>query len=310
MTGASLPMIGMLVSDAPVTDTPLVSTPSPTTWQRMPTDRRVTFGFPDDLAVAWNPTNPEFSYSANSISLLMPYAEPYFVRSIRAVADELDDRLAERAEAFVRQEAQHHRQHRRFNDLLVARCPGLARLERWMDRTYGWLGRTRSARFNLAFAAASETLAYTLARWSERHLNAFFGGAEPVAATMFLWHLAEEVEHKSVAFDVWSAVDGNHLRYALGLAATCSILAFFVPLSILTMAHGDRRLHRPSTHLHLFSLTLSFLFQCVPDLASSTLPRHHPDHFIDPPWMTSWLGTYDPDTRSMPLWSATGPMAT
>lgn len=274
--------------------------------QRMPVVRRVTFGYPDDLAVAWNPTNPEFSYAANSISLLMPYAEPYFVRSIRAVRGDLDGRLAERADAFMRQEGQHHRQHRRFNDLLVAQCPGLARIERWIDRTYGWLGRTRSAKFNLAFAAASEMIAYTLARWSERHLVAFFGGAEPVAATMYLWHLAEEVEHKSVAFDVWKAVDGSPLRYALGMAATCSILLWFVPMSILTMLHGDRRLLRPSSHVRMLSLTLSFLFQCVPDLASSTLPRHHPDDFVDPTWMTTWLRSYDPEDETMPIWSQAG----
>lgn len=275
-----------------------------TTAGTMPKPRRVTFEFPDDLRVAWNPTNPEFSYSANSISLLMPYAEPYFVRSVREAIPQLDGRLAERATAFVRQEAHHHHQHRKLNDLLVAQTPGLARLERWMDRTYGWLGRTRSLSFNLAFAAASETIAFTLARWSARHLGTFFGGADPVAATVYLWHLAEEVEHKSVAFDVWLAVDGRRFRYLAGMIATCSILLFFVPLSILTMLHGDRRLFRPSTHLHMAALTLSFLFQCLPDLAASTLPHHHPDKFTDPPWMTTWLQTYDPQTATMPLWSS------
>ena len=36
-------------------------------------------------------------------------------------------------------------------------------------------------------------------------------------ATMFLWHLAEEVEHKTVAFDVYQAVDGSKLRYAASM---------------------------------------------------------------------------------------------
>lgn len=275
----------------------------PSTVGTMPRPRRVSFAFPDDLAVAWNPANPEFSYAANAISLLMPYAEPYFIRSVRKASGDLDGRLAERAEAFVAQEAQHHRQHRHLNDLLVAQCPGLGRLERWMARTYGWLDRTRSTNFNLAFAAASETIAFTLARWSARHLGSFFGGAEPVAATVFLWHLAEEVEHKSVAFDVWQAIDGRRLRYLAGMIATCAILLFFVPLSILTMMHGDRSLYRPSTHIHMAGLTMSFLFQCLPDLAASTLPRHHPDHFTDPPWLTTWLQAYDPTTHTMPLWN-------
>ena len=98
--------------------------------------------------------------------------------------------------------------------LVAARYPRLARVEGWMRRTYGWLGRTRSQRFNLAFAAGSETIAFTLARWTEEHLGELFTGADPVPTTLFLWHLAEEVEHKSAAFDVYEAIDGSRLRYA------------------------------------------------------------------------------------------------
>ncbi len=272
----------------------------------VPIHRRVRFEVPDDVEVAWNPTNPEFSYAANAVSLLMPFAEPYFIRSVRAVIDELDEPLAAQARAYVHQEAQHHREHRHFNDLLVAQRPGLARAEKYMAATYGWLARTRSKRFNLAFAAASEAIAFSLARWSVKHLNSFFGGAEPVAATVFLWHLAEEVEHKSVAFDVWEAVDGSRLRYCLAMASTFTILATFSIWTMLVMLWGDRRLHRPGTQLRLAALTFSFLFHCVPDLAASALPRHHPSQLTDPPWLTEWLNEYDPETRTMPLWGDQG----
>ena len=269
----------------------------------MPVERRVTFAFPDDLQTTWNPTNPEFSYAANSVSLLMPFAEPYFIRSVRAVTPDLDPPLAARAHAYVRQEAQHHRQHRRFNDLLVAQQPGLVRAEKWMDRVYGGLGRHRSSSFNLAFAAASETIAFSLARWSMLHLRTFFDGAEPVAATMFLWHLAEEVEHKSVAFDVWEAVDGSRLRYTLAMLTTFTILAFFTAWTMFVMLWRGRRFIRPSTYLRLTVLSFSFLWQCLPDLVASCMPHHHPTDFTDPPWMSTWITTYDPVTRTMPLWA-------
>jgi predicted metal-dependent hydrolase len=164
--------------------------------------RRIQFAYPADLDPAWSPRLPEFACAANSVSLLMPYAEPYFVKSVRSALPLLDDARRAEAEAYIRQEAQHHAQHRRFNDLVVAAYPRLARLEDWMRRTYGWLSRTRSQKFNLAFAAGSETIAFTIARWSDEHLDPFFAGADPVPATLFLWHLAEEVEHKSAAFDV------------------------------------------------------------------------------------------------------------
>ena len=273
---------------------------------RMPgaplTVRRPTFDYPDDLRVAWNPRNREFAYAANSVSLLMPYAEPYFVSSVRAAIPELDDALAARAADFVRQESQHHRAHRRFNDLIVAQVPALRRLERGMKRAYGWLSRTRSLRFNLAFAAASETIAFTLARWAEDHLSAFFRGADESAATMFLWHLAEEVEHKTVAFDVFEALGGSRLRYALAMTTSFVLASGFIVPSIVVMMAKDRRILNPLAWFRLVKLAMSFVFELLPNMAASMLPSHHPSKFADPTWLTTWLQTFDPDTGTMPDW--------
>lgn len=268
--------------------------------------RRISIDLPSDLPSAWNPTYPEFAAAANSVSLLMPYAEPYFVRSTRDALPQLDGEMAERASAYARQESQHHRQHRRFNDLLVAQHPSLQRAERWMARTYGWLGRTRSLKFNLAFAASSEALAFALARWSVRNNVLFFGGANPAAATLFLWHLAEEVEHKAVAFDVWRVVDGRRLRYCWAMIVTTVILAWFVVWTMAVLLHGDRRLHRPATWVRFARLALSFIFQVVPDMAVSCLPSHHPNDFADPPWLRAWLGTYDAESRTISTWRVAG----
>ena len=60
------------------------------------------------------------------------------------------------------------------------------------------------------------TIAFTLARWVDENLGSFFAGADPVPATLFLWHLAEEVEHKTVAFDVWEAVEETVARVGEG----------------------------------------------------------------------------------------------
>ena len=171
-----------------------------------------------------------------------------------------------------------------------------------MARAYGWLGRTRSLRFNLAFAAGSETIAYSLARWTDRHLGDLFEGADPVAATLFLWHLAEEVEHKTVAFDVWEAMDGSRWRYVRATALSFALLAVFTTIATLVMLRGDRRLHRPRTWLRLLRWSVSLAFTVLPDLAASSMPSHHPSDFVDPPLLSRWLATYDPDTGQLPRW--------
>lgn len=266
------------------------------------TVRRVRFEYPDDADPQWNRRFPEFSFAANGISLLMPYAEPYFVRSIRAALPQLTEPLKSRTEDFLRQEMQHQRQHRRFNDIIARRYPGVPKLERSIQRTYGWLSRTRSLRFNLAFAAGSETIAFSLARWTDRHIGQLFIGADPVPATMYLWHLAEEVEHKSVAFDVYEAVDGSRLRYAFASAISLVILMWFVWRASMTMLRATGRLFSPAAHLRLMRWSVSLGMTMLPTMAASALPGHHPDDFADPAFLPTWLRQYDPVTETMPLW--------
>jgi predicted metal-dependent hydrolase len=271
--------------------------------------RRPLLEYPDDLDPAWNHRAPEFAFAANSVSMLMPYAEPYFVHSTRAaltrpapsssMADPLDAELRERAEAYVRQESQHHAQHRRFNDLVVARHPALRRVEGWIERTYGWLDEHCSLKFNLAFAAGSEAIAFSLARWAEDHLHDFFVDTDPVPASLFLWHLAEEVEHKSVAFDLWKAVDGSRRRYVFAMSISFVLLAWFSFLATLTMLFASGRWRRPSAWVRLVRWAFGLAFTVLPDLAVSATKRHHPTHFADPVFLTSWLSHADPETGAL-----------
>jgi predicted metal-dependent hydrolase len=266
--------------------------------------RRIAFEYPDDLNPVWNRSRPELAAAANSVSLLMPYAEPYFVRSVRAVLPRLDGPLRAEADAYLRQELGHHVQHRRFNDLVVARHPALARLERLMRRTYGGLGRRRSERYNLAVAAGSETIAVSLARWIEGHLGELFDDADPVPATLFLGHLAEEVEHKEVAFDVWAAIDGSRWRYARAALLSLTLLALFSVAGTLVMLRDTGRLFSPLAWWRLARWAVSAGFVLFPTLLVSALPGHHPRQLADPVFLPAWLGQYDPATGTMPLYNA------
>lgn len=266
--------------------------------------RRIAFDYPPDLDVAWIPARPEFACAANSISLLMPYMEPYFVRTVAAVVDELDGEVGSAARGYLGQEGAHHRQHRRYNRLLTDRYPGLRRVERWAAFAYRWLGRTRSSSFNLAFVAASETIAYSAARWSAGRRRDLFEGADPIVASLFLWHLAEEVEHKSVAWDVFVACGGTRRRYGLAAVAALALVAVFVGTGSTVMLAAERRLLNPLSWLRLGGWAVTFAFELVANLVVSVLPGHHPDDFTDPLWFEVWLREYDATTGTLPLWTA------
>jgi uncharacterized protein len=256
--------------------------------------RRVSFDLPSTNELIWT-RKPELAIAANSVSLLMPFVEPYVVRSIRAVSTDLTDpSLAEDAKGFVRQESQHHGQHRMYNELLGTRYRGIRRIERWADITYRFLEKHTSAMFGVAFAAGFETVAFCAARWVEQHADDVLQGADERGASLFLWHLAEEVEHKTVASDVYRAVGGGRIRYAAAMLVSAVILAWFAALGTLTMMWHERRLFKPVAHIRMFLWTLTFLFVLLPVMAVSVLPGHDPRDLADPYRLHSWItGRFD-----------------
>lgn len=250
-----------------------------------PVVRRVQFAWPEDFDPIWT-RPPELAISANAVSLLMPFVEPYVVDAVADAAVDLDGDLdcdlAVAAAAFVRQERQHHGQHRRFNDRIMARFGALRFVERLMAWTFGLLRRRMSSRFALAFAAGFETVAFSAARWTAARQRRLFADADPTATSLFLWHLAEEVEHKGVAHDVYEASGGGRVRYVLAMTSSMVLLAGFTTMGTLSMLWSTRRIFNPLTHLRMLGWSISFLFELLPNMAISALPGHHPDDFVDP----------------------------
>lgn len=97
-----------------------------------------------------------------------------------------------------------------------------------------------------------------------------------MAATLFCWHLAEEIEHKSNTYDVFEATDGSRLRYALAAAVGLATIATFTFIGALVQLWSERRLHNPLTWFRLARLSVSMAFVLVPTLVISALPGHHP----------------------------------
>ncbi len=264
--------------------------------------RRVRFEWPEDLEPDWSPQQPELSAVANAVSMLMPHVEPYVVRSVRAVLDDLDEPLRSEAETWVAQESAHHGAHARFNRILLAKRPSLRRVDRWMAASYRWLDR-RSTRFGLAYAAGFETVAFMVARWVDKRSSYLFRGADRTATTLFLWHLAEEVEHKSVAFDVHRARGGSRPSFALGMVTAMLMMAWFTSIGTLTGLVASRRILNPMAHIRMIGWSLGFWFELGPAMAGAALAGHHPSAMADPYFLPTWLQSYDPVTRTMPEWS-------
>lgn len=240
---------------------------------------------------------------ANSVSMMMPHAEPYVARSVRATIDHLDPQTAAQVRSFVAEEMQHHAEHRRFNRAVLTHQPNLARLDRLMAWTFDKLGR-RSLAFNAGFAAGFETIAYAVARWVEARLGRLFSGANDDAASLFLWHLAEEVGHKTIAFDAFQQVSGRRRTYVAAMTTAMVLLGFFAAVGTAQMLWHQRRFFRPIAHWRMATWTLSFVFELLPAMVVSALPGHHPSKLVDPAFYGQWLEHFDADDATLPVWSS------
>ena len=207
------------------------------------TVRKMAFAIPKDTDAVFIAGEPEESYVNVALSLLLPYLEPYLIRTMRAAkARVTDPALAKDLEAFVAQEGHHYRQHAEMNAALRipdAALPKVRALEAELDADYRRFTKTRSLAFNLAYAEGFEamTAAMAIVFTGEDHSK-----WNPELLDLFTWHLVEELEHRTVAFDVYEHVHGRYAtRLFVGVYAQYHLLRFLIRASE-AMAVGDPRM--------------------------------------------------------------------
>jgi predicted metal-dependent hydrolase len=177
----------------------------------------------------WLFGNPYPTHISNGLNLLFPDGERFFIRSVKHYVDRIegDPELHERVRGFFGQEGRHGHEHERCNRVLVEQGYDVDSFLRFYRRwAYDVIEKHSPPVLRLAATAALEHYTATLAENALR--SDFMDNAHPVMRDLLLWHAAEEIEHKSVAYDVLQRVDARWWVRALGLAvATMTLLGFW-----------------------------------------------------------------------------------
>ena len=198
--------------------------------------RRVSFAY-DDTPSSFVPGDPHTSHVLNVLHLLLPAGEKWFCEVFRAALPHItDDHLRRDVKAFIGQEATHARAHDVVLDHLdsigVYHRPFTALVERGFRtvkvRTmWSWLPgpirRWLAKQYllaQLAGIAAVEHFTSVMGWWILMSYGLDEAGADPEMMALLRWHGAEEVEHRSVAFDTFEAVAGRkaYVRRCIGMA--------------------------------------------------------------------------------------------
>ena len=146
----------------------------------------------------------------NALSFSFPFGEQFFIDSVRdgfaKLAPEQQEKLRDPVQGFIGQEATHRRLHALFNAQLEK--AGLVNV--WEPRSRERFKALEGVdvRHWLGITAANEHLTAIIADFI-LHTPDLFGEDGPVK-TLWLWHAAEEAEHKAVAYDVYRALEDSH----------------------------------------------------------------------------------------------------
>jgi uncharacterized protein len=200
----------------------------------------------DEVPRHWFAGNAIATHLANGVSALFPAGERFFVRSVRHYLDALgDDALAAEVRAFCGQEGRHAQAHDRFLRVLRAQGYDLTTFLRVYEKlAFGLLEPAVSPSMRLAITAACEHFTALMAEGALGEED-ILRGAHPVARDLLLWHAAEEIEHKAVAFDVLARVAPSYPLRLGGLALATALLAGFWAAATVTLLAQDARDGRP-----------------------------------------------------------------
>lgn len=222
------------------------------------TVRKLLIDLNTPFSARWNGMDAFRSAFFNALSMSFPVGEQYFIDSVRAgikaLPEETRAPLAAEVQAFVGQEATHRRIHALFNGHLEKMGFDNVLERRAARRIQS--NAHRDVRAHVGATAATEHLTAIFAEWMLSHPKAL-EGAEPRLQTLWLWHSAEESEHRSTAFDIYRALEGSHTwRIRLFHYITFTFFADVMRQTIRNLWH-DKALLKWSTWRSAWNLLLT-----------------------------------------------------
>ncbi|WKY51335.1 metal-dependent hydrolase [Nocardia seriolae] len=263
--------------------------------QTYPKARRINFRFDPRVSDGryFVANDMVYSHFVAGMSGGFPAGEESFIRSVRRVADRVTDPvLKKRVTGFVGQEAMHGHEHRKLNEKLVELGYSIA----WLDSEKAkermlWIEERVPPEVHLAMTAAAEHYTAVLAQrvLASDEIQAIPG--DPEVWNLLNWHALEELEHKSVAFDVFRAVGGSE-RTRIGVML--AMYALTLPLTYVGLAVAvgrDENARRQPVRVarETYRLFTGPVFRgLMPELAKYLRPGFHPDDIDTSRLLSRW----------------------
>lgn len=216
--------------------------------------RKVKFDF-NSIPKHWIENDPLSTHMLNTAHMILPAGEFWFCRVFnKALPYVKDEQLRKDVRGFIQQEAIHGRTHQHAQ--IYFDQHGLE-VQSFIDRMHylfeillgeqplGFkalnkvVGDKRWLIFRLGVIAAIEHYTGVAGQWSLD--NTSLDNADPIMADLFRWHLAEEVEHRTVAYDLFAHMFESEFSFQISKNA---LMAFIFPIMVKVWIEGGKTILR------------------------------------------------------------------
>src|SRR5690606_28940194 len=176
--------------------------------------------------------------------MILPAGEFWFYRPYNKVLPQIsDEKLKQDVKAFIRQEAMHAQAHASANkEYLSLRNIDVERNLKLMDFLFGKLLADQPLGlsvpkplehqwdlFRLGIIATVEHMTCVLGKYVLYNQYWQQLGADPAMLDLVKWHGAEEIEHRTVAFDLYRHLGGGYIaRYYLSVVVIAAVIGLWV----------------------------------------------------------------------------------
>jgi predicted metal-dependent hydrolase len=267
----------------------------------------------------WAP-NIEFAQHENAGGLTPAHVEPYLIKVMYKAKAELPasfSTLHADIAIFIKQESEHYKQHMAFNRALYAAgYDRLADFDRELSADYERFLEERTLKFNCAYCEGFESLGPPNALAYFEFYADLLEGADRNAVDLWKWHMAEEFEHRHVAYQVFHALYGRKsliaayfyrlygffctMRHLGGW--TARVNAYLIGKDRETMTADELKLSRKRERVVKRRLLLNFL----PQLLRVLSPFYDPSKLRAPRGMGEFMGRVEAE---YPVKAAMSPLA-
>jgi uncharacterized protein len=179
----------------------------------------------------WVPDDPFSTHMTNVLHPLLPAGERWFIQVVNEAEPMVDDaELGAAIKPFVQQESWHAWTHQMVLGHLAEQGIDTAAYKDKMQKWLSALGNqhTRWPKVmrrwwlyrRLADVAVLEHFTAVLGQWVIQNRGLDYAGTDPTMLDLLRWHGAEEIEHRSLVFDVYQNVCGSYPMRALSMVLT------------------------------------------------------------------------------------------